>query len=89
MTHSITGRTVSNSGPLSPTQITILRLMARGMTNSRIANAMNLSEDTIKTHNRRMFAKLGAWDRANAVFLGIQAGYVPVTIRPASGEPAA
>jgi DNA-binding NarL/FixJ family response regulator len=89
MTRTIHGRTVGR-GPLSPSQITILRHMANGMTNGAIAAAMHLSVDTIKTHARRMYAHLGAYDRAHAVRLGIEAGYVPVTIRArASQEPAA
>lgn len=88
MTRTIHGRTVS-TGPLSPTQIVILRHMANGMTNAAIAAAMYLSIDTIKTHARRMYANLGAYDRAHAVRLGIEAGYVPVTIRPRDGRGAA
>lgn len=52
----------------------VLTRIARGMSNGEIGRQLYLSEDTIKTHCRRLFKKLGAKDRANAVAIGYQNG---------------
>lgn len=54
----------------------ILQLMAEGMSNAAIGAKLHISEDTVKTHVRRMFKVLGARDRANAVYLAFCAGVV-------------
>ncbi|MFJ8818188.1 helix-turn-helix transcriptional regulator [Amycolatopsis thermoflava] len=59
---------------LSRREEQVLRGMAVGFTNAEIGRELHLSEDTIKTHARRLFTKLGARDRANAVFLASQRG---------------
>ncbi len=45
----------------------ILSLMARGMTNTEICQALLLSSNTVKTHINRIFAKTGSRDRAAAI----------------------
>jgi DNA-binding NarL/FixJ family response regulator len=50
--------------------------MSRGRSNHEIGKELYLSEDTIKTHARRLFRKLGAADRAQAVALGYRWGFV-------------
>ena len=52
----------------------VLRAMARGLSNGEIADALFIGENTVKTHVSRVFAKLGARDRAQAVVLAFQAG---------------
>lgn len=59
---------------LAPREQAVLERMARGLTNKDIGLELYLSEDTVKTYARRMFRKLGAQDRANAVFLGCRHG---------------
>ncbi|MGH3529147.1 MAG: response regulator transcription factor, partial [Pseudonocardiaceae bacterium] len=57
----------------------VLQLVANGRTNAEIAKAFFLSEATIKTHLRRIFAKLEVTDRASAVATAIATGrLVPV-----------
>jgi DNA-binding CsgD family transcriptional regulator len=51
-----------------------LELIAEGRTNVRIGSALGVTEDTVKTHLRRLFKALGARDRAHAVALGYQRG---------------
>lgn len=58
----------------SKREMQCLQAIARGLTNARIGGELFLSEDTVKTHNRRLFRKLGARDRAHAVALGYQRG---------------
>ena len=49
--------------------------MSRGRSNSEIGRELYLSEDTVKTHARRLFRKLGAADRAHAVAVGFRWGW--------------
>ena len=46
--------------------------------NAEIGRELYLSEDTVKTHARRLFRKLGASDRAHAVALGLPLGLPPL-----------
>lgn len=61
---------------LTERELQVLRGMSRGKSNSAIGRELYLSEDTIKTHARRLFRKLGVNDRANAVALGFRWGLV-------------
>jgi DNA-binding NarL/FixJ family response regulator len=50
--------------------------MAHGQSNGQIGRSLYLSEDTVKTHARRLFRKLGVNDRAQAVARGFRWGFV-------------
>lgn len=52
---------------LSPRELEILELVAAGQTSATIAEALYLSEPTIKAHLRTAYGKLGVSDRASAV----------------------
>ena len=54
----------------------VLTGMSRGRSNAEIGRELYLSEDTIKTHARRLFRKMGAADRAQAVAVGFRWGFV-------------
>ena len=54
----------------------VLTGMSRGRSNAEIGKELYLSEDTVKTHARRLFRKLGAADRAQAVAVGYRWGMV-------------
>lgn len=58
--------------PPTDRELQILRGMSMGHSNSEIGRELFLSEDTVKTHARRLFQKLGARDRAHAVALGLR-----------------
>ena len=62
--------------PLTEREMQVLRGMSQGRSNSDIGRDLFLSEDTIKTHARRLFGKLGARDRAHAVALGLRNGHL-------------
>jgi len=54
----------------------VLDGMSRGESNAEIGRELFLSEDTVKTHARRLFRKVGAADRAQAVALGFRWGFL-------------
>lgn len=57
---------------LSRRELQVLIGMSNGRSNSQIGADLFLSEDTVKTHARRLFRKLGANDRAQAVAIGLR-----------------
>jgi DNA-binding NarL/FixJ family response regulator len=57
---------------LSRRELQILGGMCQGRSNAEIGRTLFLSEDTIKTHARKLFVKLGANDRAHAVAQGMR-----------------
>ena len=59
---------------LTPRELDVLRLVSRGRTNKEIAGAMFISEETIKSHMKGLFQKLGVHDRAEAVAIALQRG---------------
>ena len=60
--------------PLSPREIEVLDLVARGMTNADIGRALYISEATVKTHLLRAFNKLDVSDRTAAVTTAMARG---------------
>lgn len=61
---------------LTERELEVLRAMARGRTNARIAQDLFLSEATVKSHVTKVFAKLGIADRAQAVIVAYETGLV-------------
>ena len=55
----------------------ILELIAQGLSNREIAKKLFVSESTVKTHSSRVFDKLGAKRRTQAVQLGKELGLLP------------
>lgn len=72
---SLVGRP-TRSTALTERELQVLRGMADGRSNAEIGRELFVSEDTVKTHARRLFRKLGARDRAHAVAAGFRAGLV-------------
>lgn len=61
---------------LSPREEEVLRLLATGETNRRIAKRLYVSEETIKSHVAAIFRKLEVSDRTSAAVLAVRAGLV-------------
>jgi two-component system, NarL family, response regulator LiaR len=58
-------------------ELEILELIADGLSNREIAEKLFVSENTVKTHSSRVFDKLGARRRTQAVQLGKELGLLP------------
>ena len=58
-------------------EMEVLELIAQGMSNREIAGKLFVSENTVKTHSSRVFDKLGARRRTQAVQLGKEFGLLP------------
>ena len=61
---------------LTPRELEVFRLVARGMSNTEIARELILGQNTIKTHLSRILMKLDARDRVHLVVLAYEAGVV-------------
>lgn len=61
---------------LTEQQIRILRLVAQGRTDQQIGKELWINANTVKTHLRRTYQRLGATGRAHAVYLAMQKGLI-------------
>jgi DNA-binding CsgD family transcriptional regulator len=62
---------------ITPRELEILELIAHGLSNREIAEKLFVSENTVKTHSSRLFDKLSARRRTQAVQLGKELGLIP------------
>ena len=62
---------------ITPRELEILQLIAEGLSNKEIAARVYVSENTVKTHSSRVFDKLGARRRTQAVQLGKELRLIP------------
>ena len=67
--------------PLTPRELEVVRLVARGASNREIARDLRLSEATVKTHLLHIFEKLGVSDRTSAVTTALERGLIQLPRR--------
>jgi DNA-binding NarL/FixJ family response regulator len=72
----LAGRNEDRAPALTEREIQVLRGMSQGKSNAEIGRELFLSEDTVKTHARRLFRKMNVSDRAQAVASGFRRGLV-------------
>ncbi|MFC2123097.1 response regulator [Bacteroidota bacterium] len=74
---SLMGKEVENlMTPLSPRETEIIKHIAEGTSNKRIAYALGIGEQTIKNHITSIMRKLNANDRTHAVVLAMRQGWI-------------
>jgi DNA-binding NarL/FixJ family response regulator len=69
-------RAAADVGTLTDREREVLCSVAQGLSNEEVAQRLYLSVTTVKTHLARVFAKLGARDRAQAVVVAYESGLV-------------
>jgi two-component system, NarL family, response regulator len=62
--------------PLTPREIAVLELVAKGLSNREIGAVLRTTAGTVKTHLKRIFVKMGVSDRTEAALLAVQRGLV-------------
>ena len=68
----------SRPAGLSPREIEILRLVARGLSSRQIATQLILSPKTVRNHTEHIYAKTGTGNRVTASLFAVQHGLLPV-----------
>jgi DNA-binding NarL/FixJ family response regulator len=72
---------------LTPRELDVIRLLAKGLSNAELAATLHLSETTVKTHVTRILSKLDLRDRAQAIIVAYETGLITPgsTDRPGRG----
>ena len=68
-------------GPLTARELQVLDLLAAGRTNRQVGEELFMAEKTASVHVSRIFAKLGASSRAEAVSIGLRSGLLSPAVR--------
>jgi len=71
-------RVESGDEALTRRELSVLRLVAQGLSNKEIASELGISTHTVKYHLASLLAKLGVHSRTEAVAIGLRRGLVPL-----------
>lgn len=71
----MSGRVLS---PLSPREVEVLALIAKGLSNKEIAGRLELVEGTVKVHITSIFSKMRVLDRTQAILAGVKQGIIQI-----------
>jgi DNA-binding NarL/FixJ family response regulator len=69
-------RNPTGAPPLTSRETDVIHLLARGCRNKEISAALKISEDTVQTHVKSIFVKLGVHDRTEALAAAIRLGII-------------
>ncbi len=75
------------TGSLSGRELQLLRRLARGLSNHRIAQKLNISEATVKRHLANAYHKMGVHSRQEAVSKGVDEGWIAYEDIMSDGAP--
>jgi DNA-binding NarL/FixJ family response regulator len=64
--------------PLSPREVEVLALIAKGLSNKEIAARLALVEGTVKVHITSIFSKMRVLDRTQAILAGVKQGIIQI-----------
>jgi HD-GYP domain-containing protein (c-di-GMP phosphodiesterase class II) len=81
--HRVARRREGPNG-LTPREVEVLRLLARGLSNKEIAQRLSISPKTVGNHAEHIYAKIHAQSRAAAAFFAMQQGLLPEEEFPAT-----
>jgi two-component system NarL family response regulator len=73
---AVAAKLVGRGAPLSTRELSVLELLARGLSNKEIQTALSIPEGTLKNHLKRVFDKLDVTDRTQAVLVALKRGLV-------------
>ena len=65
-----------HNAPLTAREVEVLELIAQGLSNREVGQALGITEETIKVHVRNIMDKLDADDRTEAVTLALRRGFI-------------
>jgi HD-GYP domain-containing protein (c-di-GMP phosphodiesterase class II) len=80
--HRVARRREGPAG-LTPREVEVLRLLARGLSNKEIAQRLSISPKTVSNHAEHIYAKIDAQSRSAAAFFAMQQGLLPEEEFPA------
>jgi two-component system, NarL family, response regulator len=75
---AVASRVPANHIALSPRELDVLKLVARGLRNKEIADQLGVSTDTVQTHVKHLFEKLNVSDRTAAVTVALSRGILHI-----------
>lgn len=86
-TSGLTGAELAAKIPVSQRGVEILQLTAQGLTNQKIGQRLHITEDTVKTHKRRIATAMGAVNGLHAVAMAYKMGILKAFVSrcPACG----